>query len=288
MSHVFVSYVRDDTELVDQLVAELRRPGIDVWLDRERIDPGKRWKEALRDAIQSGAFFVACFSANSTARERSHMNEELTLAIEELRLRSTDRVWFLPVLLSTCNPPNRSIGSGETLRDLQWTDLTTDWKSGIARLIGTISPRQSLTGAVEAQSVAEIRAGKHVDVPPDAFFRIAVASGQVSGEELRAFIESALIKVESSVSYFVNGEQDDISAVGGHVFIWRTGTSSVFETARRSVAEVLHAIRDSYLHAGTQSNIPAVHIKIRGMERFFDVEGIAGVRSRTWIGFDLR
>ncbi len=288
MSHVFISYVRDDAKLVDQLVSELRRPGIDIWLDRERINPGKRWKESLRDAIQNGSFFLACFSANSTARERSHMNEELTLAIEELRLRSTDRVWFLPVLLSACNPPSRPIGAGETLRDLQWTDLTKNWKSGIARLIGTISPRPSLTSVMEAQLVGEIRAGTYVDVAPDAFFRIAVASGQVSADDLRAFVESALIAVESSADYFMDGEQDDISAVGGRVFIWRTGTFSVFESARKAVAEVLHTIRDSYLGVAKRSNAPAVRITIRGLDRFFDVKGLAGVRGRTWIGFDLR
>ncbi len=288
MSHVFISYVRDDRQLVDQLVSELRRPGIDIWLDRDRIDPGKRWKDSLRDAIQSGAFFLACFSANSTARERTQMNEELTLAIEEIRLRSSQRIWFLPVLLSTCEPPNRSIGAGETLRDLQWTDLTKDWKLGIARLIGAISPRPSLTSASEAQLVAEVRAGKSIEVAPDVFFRVAVTSGQVSGDELRAFVESSLISVESSVKYFVDGEQDDISATGGNVFIWRTGDLSVFEAARRAVAEVLHVIRDSYLGMGPRGNVPAVRIGIRGMQRFFDVKGLVGVRGRTWIGFDLR
>ncbi len=51
------------------------------------------------------------------------MNEELTVAIEELRLRPTDRAWFIPVLLDDCEVPDRSIGAGETLRTLQWIKL---------------------------------------------------------------------------------------------------------------------------------------------------------------------
>jgi len=66
------------------------------------------------------------------------MNEELTLAIEELRSRSTNRVWFIPVLLDMCDVPARSIGAGETLLDLQWVDLHSDYEQGLKKITGII------------------------------------------------------------------------------------------------------------------------------------------------------
>ena len=66
------------------------------------------------------------------------MNEELTIAIEELRQRPTDRVWFIPVKLNRCKIPNRNIGGGETLNDRQHVKLYKDWDGGIQRIIEVI------------------------------------------------------------------------------------------------------------------------------------------------------
>ena len=68
------------------------------------------------------------------------MNEELTLAIEELRQRPSDRAWFIPVLLSECEVPARGIGAGETLADIQWVELYRDWEPGIIRIAAAIDP----------------------------------------------------------------------------------------------------------------------------------------------------
>ena len=138
MSHVFISYVRENRALVDRLATTLLVAGIKVWLDRDAIAVGSRWADAIRVAIREGAFFIACFSAEYYERDRTYMNEELTIAIEELRQRSTDRVWFIPVLLSHCRVPDRAISSMETLASLQWVDLAEDWETGIERILSVV------------------------------------------------------------------------------------------------------------------------------------------------------
>lgn len=138
MPHAFISYVRDDSAKVDRLAAELRNVGIDVWLDRERIRAGQRWRAVIRAAIREGAFFIACFSRAYAERDRSYMNEELTLAIEEIRARPVDRTWFIPVLLDGGEVPDRQFGGGETLRDIQHLDLR-EWERGVEELVATLT-----------------------------------------------------------------------------------------------------------------------------------------------------
>ena len=140
MQHVFISYMHENTDIVDRLCEELTSRGIKVWLDRNDIKPGSRWKDAIREAIREGAFFIACFSKEYNKRDKTYMNQELTIAIDELRQRPTDRVWFIPVKLNRCKIPARKISEVETLNDLQHVKLYKDWDIGIQRIIEVIQP----------------------------------------------------------------------------------------------------------------------------------------------------
>ncbi len=134
----FVSYVREDAAAVDRLCQDLGRHGVAPWKDRDMLKPGERWKDAIRAAIQGGSGFIACFSSAYESKPRTYMNEELTLAVEELRLRPRERSWFFPVLLDGVDIPLIPIGPGETLRDLQAVSLASDWSSGVGRLARAI------------------------------------------------------------------------------------------------------------------------------------------------------
>ncbi len=142
MTRVFLSYVREDRPTVDRLAADLKAYGADVWLDRTAIKPGERWADAIRRGISEGDFFLACFSKAFSARGKTYMNEELTLAIEELRQRSYDQSWFIPVRFDDCEVPARPIGAGETLNSLQRVDLFGDWKEGIRQILSVVRPQE--------------------------------------------------------------------------------------------------------------------------------------------------
>ena len=145
MKRVFISYVNENFLIVDLLYQALDSRGIQIWLDRNNIAPGLRWKREIRRAIQQGAFFIACFSQEYDERDKTYMNEELTIAIEELRQRPTNQIWFIPVKLNECEIPDRDIGGGETLRDLQHVNLYEDWDSCIRRILEVIQPVSSET-----------------------------------------------------------------------------------------------------------------------------------------------
>lgn len=135
---VFVSYVREDASLIMKLAADLQTRGITVWLDRDRILPGDDWREAIRNAIQGGAAFIACFSSNYANRNKTYMNEELQLAFAELRKMQFGRAWFIPVLISPCEVPNYEIGPTKRLADLHHVSLYEDWDISIQRIVATI------------------------------------------------------------------------------------------------------------------------------------------------------
>ena len=138
MKHVFISYCHENKTIVDRLCENLISRGIKVWLDRNALEPGMRWKPAIQQAIHQGTYFVACFSKESNAREQTYMSEELALAVEKLRERHFDKVWFIPVKLNECEIPGIDIGGGATLRDLQYVNLYEDWGTGIQRIVNVM------------------------------------------------------------------------------------------------------------------------------------------------------
>lgn len=125
--HVFISYVREDSAGADRLQRILEQAGLPVWRDTAQLWPGQDWRSEIRHAIADDALiFLACFSSSSVSRATSYQNEELTLAIEQVRLRPADRSWLIPVRLDDCQIPHRDLGGGRTLASIQRADLFGD------------------------------------------------------------------------------------------------------------------------------------------------------------------
>lgn len=138
MTDIFISYVKEDSRLVAFLAQILRLNGLNVWLDSEMIAPGQRWKSSIRDAIGRGTYFLSIHSKQRAARTVSYVNEELVLAIDEIRRRPANVTWFVPIKIDDCEIESRDIGGGETLSDIQYCDLT-DWSSGIRKLLNILN-----------------------------------------------------------------------------------------------------------------------------------------------------
>jgi hypothetical protein len=249
MSHVFISYVRESSAIVDRLASDLETLGVTVWVDRQRIRPGQRWRSAIRDATRSGTLFVACFSPAYATRHKSYMNEELTLAIDELRQRLSDRAWFIPVILEGGHVPARPISSYETLADIQHIDLSVDWSGGvhaIAHAAQTTSPsvqhQEPLTSTprTRAGAFVQILAEKDLNPYPHirdflfdqldaAFFRhrekgliprVAVAEAIAAAEERFGEDAYSWSDVERVIAWLIRSEsvlKDDFPEAGGSV-----------------------------------------------------------------------
>jgi TIR domain len=135
----FISYVREDAADIDQVADALRLAGVDVWLDRTHLKPGDRWIDVIRGAISTGDYFIAFFSRAYANRPVTFMNEELLLAIDQLRQRPRHRRWFIPVVLDDCEIPKIPIGPTETLEHLHHIRFTPDWQTALAALLSAMA-----------------------------------------------------------------------------------------------------------------------------------------------------
>jgi hypothetical protein len=69
MAQVFISYSRKDISFVEQLVADLKNVGLDVWYDVSGIRGGSRWRIEIETAIRKSQFVVVVLSPDSIASE---------------------------------------------------------------------------------------------------------------------------------------------------------------------------------------------------------------------------
>lgn len=65
MSHIFISYSREDSEFARYLRAQLESHGFRVWMDEQRLHPGTDWWDEIEDNIISCSAFMIVMSPNS-------------------------------------------------------------------------------------------------------------------------------------------------------------------------------------------------------------------------------
>lgn len=132
MGHVFISYSRRDSEVVWQIVSQLAKEGIQTWLDREPVQPGKPWRKQIIESIDTADAFVLFLSPDSAA---SDINlKELILAKE------ASQSLLLAVMLKETILPE------ELRRQLTGTPILPyypDPKKGVRDLVDTLKKKQA-------------------------------------------------------------------------------------------------------------------------------------------------
>ncbi len=77
--HIFISYSRQDGEFVSQLIDDLKKADINVWLDTQRLQVGTAdWQRAIRTAIR-GAYALVLIVSPDSADSR-YVQAELDIA----------------------------------------------------------------------------------------------------------------------------------------------------------------------------------------------------------------
>jgi hypothetical protein len=101
MSHVMVSYKREDEPRVAVLVRALRANGLEVWWD-QGLPGGESWRENIQGALDKAGAVVVVWSYGSTGPDGGFVRDEATHA----KARSI----LVPVTIDPVAPP---LGFGE-------------------------------------------------------------------------------------------------------------------------------------------------------------------------------
>lgn len=252
--HAFLSYVREDSTMVDQFEQALHIAGIPVWRDTSDLWPGEDWREKIREAITDNALvFIACFSTNSLARVKSYHNAELALAVEELRLRRPEQPWLIPVRFDDCEIPDRDIGGGRRLSSLQWVDVFgSSFDTGIERLVAVIRRILGPPSATEMQARDEER-----QEAGDATLATLIRNRLLFVPRMRSLY---IVDPESEPTQMISklARRHRLEPGEELIAIWRLGSrmpwgssdSLAFTTSRISIADAARDLSIPYLRFG--------------------------------------
>ncbi len=128
MGRIFISYAREDREAASQLYLDLKRSGLDPWLDSVDLLPGQDWENAIAEAIESSSHFIALLSSRSVGK-RGYVQRELRKALEVLEEFPEDQIFVVPVRLDDCLPTHRR------LRRLHWIDLYPAYEEALKKIL---------------------------------------------------------------------------------------------------------------------------------------------------------
>lgn len=120
---VFISYARSDEAFVRRMDADLKKHGINTWVDFDDIVAGKSWARQIGEALDSCDIMLLVFSP--TAMESTNVEDEWNYYLDRGKM-------IIPVLYQPCTIPYR-------LYKLQYVDFNDrDYADAVADLVDTL------------------------------------------------------------------------------------------------------------------------------------------------------
>lgn len=102
---IFVSYAAPDVDVAAFVVQQLQAAELPVWFDREQLQPGDRWEELTRDAVQNQCgLFLSLVSNFSAQRSEGFMFFERNLAAKRSKILGEESVFYIPVRIDDGEP----------------------------------------------------------------------------------------------------------------------------------------------------------------------------------------
>ncbi len=121
--YVFVTYSREDYPFVEELANTLRAKGIPTWIDKENIEPGTDYHEAIKTALLNASAVLYVSSKKSTSSR--WLNLELQPYLNRIGKP------IIPIVLD--NEGEKQLPS--SFKNLIQIDFRNDYKNGYKNLI---------------------------------------------------------------------------------------------------------------------------------------------------------
>ena len=115
MSHVFISYSKQDSEFVRYLRALLEAEGFDVWFDEISLLPGQSRESEIEKALRQSDIAIICLTTNSINKE-GFIQKAIKYALDKSMEIPEGKIFLIPARLDDCPVPER-------LAHFHWVDL---------------------------------------------------------------------------------------------------------------------------------------------------------------------
>lgn len=144
---IFISYAREDLEIAERLYNDLKRAGLNPWLDKVSLLPGEFWKVRIRETIKASSHVIALLSTMSVSK-RGYVQKELKDALSVLEEVPESQVFLIPIRLNECKP------SHAQLQELHWVDLFPSYEDGLRNLLRVLKADSSVGGIPQSISAS--------------------------------------------------------------------------------------------------------------------------------------
>lgn len=129
MSHIFISYSRQDLEFAQHLVNDLSAAGLNIWFDQISIQPGENWDIAVENGLRQALAVLVVISPDSMASRNVRNEVNFALNFDQA---------LLPVLY-------RPAQVFLNLQSIQWLDLSSEnlYKNNLTMLVQRLRQEQA-------------------------------------------------------------------------------------------------------------------------------------------------
>lgn len=192
---VFISYARSDLEIARKIYADLRKSGIDVWLDEMDLLPGQNWRYTIPRVIKESSYIIALLSSNSV-QKRGYVQKELKVALDILDEFPDGDIFLIPVRIDNVEITD------ERLRDLHTVNLFQSYQDGIERIIRVLQPVsfENRPIFIENRPISE-RVHERVQELNNEYNLIS--------KRLKELRESYIVETDAAVSYKLKSQIEE-------------------------------------------------------------------------------
>ncbi|HEV7515691.1 MAG TPA: toll/interleukin-1 receptor domain-containing protein [Thermoanaerobaculia bacterium] len=99
---IFLSYAKEDLDVVGRLAQGLRAAGLEVWFDRRDLQPGEAWDSVIRREIGRCSLFLPVISRHALSEENRrgrYFWREWNTADDLVRGNAPNEVFIMPVVI---------------------------------------------------------------------------------------------------------------------------------------------------------------------------------------------
>jgi len=96
---IFISYASEDQDFAVKLQKILEKEGLDVWLDKNKLESGNKYESIILQKIKNSLLFIPIISKNINTKERRFFKFEWNHAIKEMEFRFNNHTFIMPVCI---------------------------------------------------------------------------------------------------------------------------------------------------------------------------------------------